>query len=303
MDHCLTIGPILFHWPPDTWRDFYFRIADEAPVETVYVGEVVCSKRAPIYEHHYEEVTARLKKAGKKVVFSTLGEVMIRHDRRMVEELCALKDEMIEANDASALWHLSGRPHAIGPFVNVYNEETLKLLVQKGARHVCLPPELPATALAIMANKAGELAVTTEVQVYGRVPLALSARCYHARAHGRIKDNCQFVCVKDPDGMELKTMKGAPFLAINGIQTMSYTCLNLAREMHEMKNMSITRFRLSPHSHDMVETAKLFRSVLDGAVSADEIESRLAETGVQAPFSNGFYHKKAGHVWSRRQSL
>ncbi|HUI94161.1 MAG TPA: U32 family peptidase, partial [Xanthobacteraceae bacterium] len=36
----LTLGPVLFNWPADRWRDFYVRIADEAPVDRVCVGEV-----------------------------------------------------------------------------------------------------------------------------------------------------------------------------------------------------------------------------------------------------------------------
>jgi collagenase-like PrtC family protease len=294
----LTIGPVLFHWPAGKWRDYYFRIADEAPADTVYIGEVVCSKRSPFYEPLYEEVSERLKRGGKKVVFSTLAEVMIKRDRKSVEGLCSLDDTLIEANDASALWFLSGRPHAVGPFLNVYNEDALTFLALKGAEHICLPFELPAQSLSAMAKKGNELVVTTEVQIYGRIPLALSARCYHARAHGRVKDNCQFVCEKDPDGMELKTMQGKPFLTVNGIQTMSYTCLNLAQEVEEMKNMGITHFRLSPHSHDMVETAKLFRSLLDNAVSPEDIAARLRETGLKVPFSNGFYHKKEGYKWN-----
>jgi collagenase-like PrtC family protease len=296
----LTIGPILFHWPAEKWRDFYFRIADEAPADTVYVGEAVCSKRAPFYEPLYEEVFARLKRAGKEVVFSTLAEVTIKRDRRIVEEMCGPGAALVEANDASALWFLSGRPHAIGPYLNVYNEDALAFLALKGAAHICLPFELPARALSVMAAKGGELAVTTEVQVYGRIPLALSARCYHARAHGRVKDNCQFVCEKDPDGMELKTVQGKPFLAVNGIQTMSYTCLNMAQEIGEMTSMGITHFRLSPHSHDMVAPAKLFRALLDGAASPEDVTAGLRETGLNVPFSNGFYHKAEGYGWRER---
>ena len=43
----LTLGPVLYHWAPERWRDFHYRIADEAPVDTVVVGEAVCSKRTP----------------------------------------------------------------------------------------------------------------------------------------------------------------------------------------------------------------------------------------------------------------
>ena len=40
---------------------------------------------------------------------------------------------MVEVNDASALIDLGGRPHAIGPFMNVYNERTVALLARGGA--------------------------------------------------------------------------------------------------------------------------------------------------------------------------
>lgn len=293
----LTIGPILFHWPAEQKRDFYYRIADEAPVDTVYLGEVICSKRAPFFERHYADVAGRLQKAGKKVVFSSLAEIMIKRERKMTEGLCALEEYPVEANDSAALYHLRGKPHYIGPLFNVYNEDTLTFLALNGATHITLPPELPAGSLAVLAREANILDVSLEVQVYGRLPLALSARCYHARAHGRVKDNCQFVCEQDPDGMELKTLTGKPFLAINGIQTLSYTCLNLLRELDDLQDMGIGSFRLSPQSHDMAETAKLFRKVIDGIIAPAEAVAKLSETGMQVPFANGFYYGQEGYKW------
>lgn len=293
----LTIGPILFHWPVETKRDFYFKIADEAPVDTVYLGEVICSKRTPFFEPHYEEVVARLENAGKRVVFSTLAEVTGKLDRKVVHNRAGTQNVFIEANDVSALWYLDGRPHAIGPFLNVYNEDTLGFLARKGARHVTLPPELPASAIAALGKEAKTLNVSVEVQVYGRIPLALSARCYHARAHGRIKDTCRFVCEEDPDGMDLKTLEGESFLAINGIQTLSWPCLNLMNDMEDMQNAGISAFRLSPHSHDMTETARLFRAVLDGKMDSQEATARLKDIALAVPFSNGFYHGREGYKW------
>ena len=41
----LTLGPLLYHGSAEQRRDFYFRIADEAPVSTVYIGETVFSNR------------------------------------------------------------------------------------------------------------------------------------------------------------------------------------------------------------------------------------------------------------------
>ncbi len=292
----LTLGPVLFHWPVEDWRDIYFRIADEAPVDAVYLGEVICHKRAPFIAPHLDEVADRLKAAGKRVVFTTLAEVMLRAERRLVEAVCAIEDHLVEANDASALWHLAGRPHHVGPYLNVYNEDTLGVLAGKGARHVCLPAELPAPALQALGAAAGALGVSLEVQVFGRVPLALSARCYHARLHGRTKDSCQYACEADPDGLALETLEGTPFLAINGVQTLSHSCLNLAGELADLLVMGITGFRLSPHGCDMVAVADIFRDVLDDELGADDAGAKLAALDPPGPFANGFFHGLPGRA-------
>ena len=152
--------------------------------------------------------------------------------------------------------------------MNVYNERTVAVLARGGACNICLPAEMPASAVRSLCAQTADLGVTLEVQVFGRLPLALSARCYHARAHGRTKDSCQFVCENDPDGMQLRTLEDKPFLAINGIQTLSNDYLNLIGELADLQAMGVSRFRLSPHSCDMVEVATIFRAVLDRSIDA-----------------------------------
>jgi O2-independent ubiquinone biosynthesis protein UbiV len=291
----LTMGPLIFHWPADQKRDFWFRVADEAPIDTAYIGETICSKRTPYFDdRQYEQVAQRLERGGKKVVWSTLSEVMIKGDRKIVARTSTRPDAEVEVNDASALWHLSGRPHRIGPALNVYNEETMEFLAAKGASHFCLGPELPATTIAALSEKARQLGVGLEVQVFGRMSLALSARCYHARAHGRTKDDCRFVCEDDLDGMALTTRSNTPLLSINGIQTLSHRYLNLAHETTDLAEMGVTAFRLSPHSCDMVEVATAYRALLDGKSDAEEVDAALLELGVPQPMANGFFHHRPG---------
>lgn len=299
MNGKLTLGPVLFHWPAEKKRDFYYRMADESPVDTVYLGEVICSKRAPFFDQYYADVAERFVRSGKTVVFSSLAEVMILRERKMTEGLCGLEEFEIEANDSAALYHLRGRPHRVGQYFNVYNEETLRHLHENGATHITLPSELSRDSLAVLGKVALSCSVDLEVQVYGRVGLALSARCYHARAHGRVKDNCQFVCEEDPDGMPLKTISGQDFLCVNGIQTLSSTCLNLVHEMKQMTEAGISAFRLSPHDCDMVAVSNCFSDVLSGSMDGKEAEEKMRESGVNAPFSNGFYYGIEGRIWSQ----
>ncbi len=287
----VNIGPCLFNWSPKKMKDFYFRIADEAPVDIVFLGEVVCSKRQPFFAPDIPEVAERLTRAGKRVIFSTLALVMTKREMELVREMCTLEGVMIEANDLSACAQLSGTEHALGPFINIYNEGTLKVMEQQGASHVSLPGELSRQSLSALAKVA---TAHLEVQVFGRLPLALSARCYHARSHGLAKDSCQYVCDKDPDGMDLDTLDGDPFLAVNGIQTMSYTCANLMGELDDLQQMGINHFRLSPHDTDMVEVAKIYRNVLDEECEPAEAIEKLDMLMNAIPFANGFYYASEG---------
>jgi len=291
----LTLGPVPFHWSPEKMRDFYACIADEAPVDTVYLGEVICSKRAPFFEAEIPETAERLERGGKRVVLSSLAEVMLARERKATAGLAGMDGAEIEINNAAGLYSRGARPHRIGPFMNAYNEDTIAWMARNGATHVCLPAEMPAEAVKVAAQAAGSLGVGVEFQVFGRAPLAVSARCYHARSHGRTKDNCQFVCENDPDGMPLSTLDGRPFLRVNGIQTLSETYVSLLAEAEALVEMGVGHLRLMPQAVDMVAVAQVFRNCLDGRVDLQAAESELAALCPQTTFSNGFYHGVAGY--------
>jgi collagenase-like PrtC family protease len=286
----LTLGPVLFNWSPEDWRDFYFRIADEAPLDIVAVGEVVCTKRLPFFAPHLPAVVERLSAAGKEVVLSTLSLVMTERETAAIRDLAQESPFLVEANDNAALSLLASRPHVVGPAINVYNAATLRALARRGAVRAALPCELPAAALRQLAT--GDLPL--EVQVFGRAPLAISARCYHARIENLHKDGCRFVCEKDPDGLSVETIEGVPFLAVNGVQTLSHACISLASHLDDLKAMGIAHFRLSPQRIDMVAVARVFAEALAGRIAPAEADARLRPLCREMPLSDGFYRGLAG---------
>ncbi len=290
----LTLGPVLFNWKPERLRDFYFRVADEADVDTVHVGEVVCSKRSPFFDPIIPEVVERLTAAGKEVVLSSLALIMTDRELETARGLAEGGGVMVEANDISVAALMAGRPFVAGPLLNIYNEGTLAALAAMGAVRACLPAELAADAVATLAARSG---VEIEVQAFGRLPLAISARCYAARARNLTKDGCQYVCADDPDGMEVETLDEVPFLAVNGTQTMSFHTMDLLGDLGGLAARGVGRFRLWPHTFDMVAVAALFRSVLAGRTAVAEGESRLAVLCPGAEFANGYIHGKSGHLF------
>ncbi len=288
----LTLGPLLFHWTPEKRRDFYFRIADEAEVDCVYLGEVVCSKREPFFAPYVDAVAERLEAAGKQVVRSTLA--LMTLDREVAEaRALALSGALVEANDVACLQEIGDRPHVVGPYINVFNEGAYDFVVGGGAVRIVLPVEITAPAVRVLAGRA----VETELLVFGRQPLSVAMRCYHARSHGLTKDACQFVCGLDPDGLPADTLDGQGLLTVNGTQTLSNGYLVLLQDLAALRAMGVTHFLLSPQDIDMVAVARIHRAVLDGKRAADEAGMDLRALTGAIPWQNGFLHGKEGLAW------
>jgi collagenase-like PrtC family protease len=285
----LTIGPVLFNWSADALVDFYARIADEAPVERVVVGEVVCSKRLPFFADRIPSIVERLERAGKTVALTSLALPTLERERRAARELALGSDREVEIEDLTLMrWMTPEKPFAVGPLVNVYNEQTLAYLVGRGARRFCAPPELPIASVETLARAARGLGAALEVWSYGRIPLAISSRCYHARVHSLSKDSCQFVCGQDLDGLPVKTLDGDDFLIVNGVQTLSYVHCALIGDLDRLAAAGVAALRLSPHSGDFVAVTQAFADVAEGRISAEEGLARLKTIAPAADFSNGF---------------
>ncbi len=295
----LTLGPVLFNWSPEVWRDYYFRVADEAPVDTVYVGEVVCSKREPFFEPHRQAVIERLQRAGKTVVLSSLALMTTEREIQSLQEAAA-SGLLVEANDVAALSVLAGRPFVVGPFINVLNEGARDFMTRQGAVRIVVPVEITQSAVALLAQ--GAKTPPIEMQVFGRQPLAVSMRCYHSRAQGRDKDHCRLACAADADGLSIETMDGQPILAVNGTSVLSQGYVLLLDEMLALQKQGVSYFRLMPHTQDMVQIATLFRAVLDGKESPDSAQEKLRLIVPNVPFINGFMHTAAGMRWVDRAS-
>ena len=291
----LTVGPILFNWTPERIVDFYARIADDAPVDRVVVGELVCSKRLPFYANRLPEIVERLERAGKVVALTALALPTLERERRAAAELASETERQVEIEDLTLLDRLTPEhPFAVGPLVNVYNERTLAFLVRRGAGRFCLPPELPVRSVATLAKAAREAGAKLEVWAYGRIPLAISSRCYHARVRGLHKDSCQFVCGEDPDGLTVRTLDGADFLAVNGVQTLSHVYANLVGDLDRLAAAGVAALRLSPHSGDFVAVTRAFADAAAGRISAGEAMARLRAVAPAADFSNGFLFGERG---------
>lgn len=293
-----TLGPLFFNWSPEKVRDFYFRIADESVVDVVYLGEVVCSKRQPFLEDDYPEIISRLQAGGKEIVISTLA--LVTSDRELnVIESNANSGYQIEANDVACLQALAGRPHIVGPFINVFNKSTRDFMIRNNAQRIVLPVEMNASGIDIVTEK-GKV-IDTEVMVFGRQPLSVAMRCYHARSHGVNKDSCQFVCGLDPDGLAAETLDGQSILTVNGTQTMSHGYVVLLHELNQLQAMGVSHFRLSPQDVDMVEVSRLYRAVLDKKIDPDEAISQLRTMTAFVPYINGFMHAQEGMSWSENR--
>lgn len=263
----LALGPILFFWPRDTVFGFYAGIAEDTRVDRVYLGEVVCSRRAQIRIQDWLGLARDLKAAGKDVVLSSLALVESEGDLKALRKLvdaAATEGYRVEANDLGAVRLCAGTvPFVCGTHLNIYNADTLAWFASQGAVRWVPPLESSHHAVAAVMASAPD-GMETEVFAHGRLGLALSARCFTARHYNLTKDDCQFRCLDHPDGITLDTREGQHFLAMNGIQTLSAQSQCLLDAVGGLAAMGVGALRLSPQSHGMDAIIRAYDAVRRG---------------------------------------
>lgn len=253
----LSVGPLLYHWQREDVFAFYRELASQ-PVDCVYLGEVVCAKRRALKQADWSAIAAELEDAGKEVIFSTLALMEAESELSALGRIVG-GEHTIEANDMAAVQLAGGRPFVAGPHLNVYNGQTLRLLGALGARRWVAPLELDTAAIGELLSERPD-GLECEVFAYGRVPLAFSARCFSARVRQRNKDDCDFVCGENPDGLTVYTREREPLFALNGVQVQSAQVRNLIERVSDLAGAGVQILRLSPHSDAAVPFAQVIEA-------------------------------------------
>lgn len=288
----LSLGPLLYYWDSEKVNAFYDSVA-RSPVDIVYLGETVCSRRHLLRLDDWLEVAKRLSDAGKEVVLSTQTLIESESDLKTLRKITGNVNFRVEANDMGAVRLLANRvPFVAGTTLNIYNPQTLQLLAGMGAMRWVMPVEMSRSALEAMKQSC-PAGVETEAFAYGRLPLAFSARCFTARHHNLQKDDCQFRCLDYENGLTLKTREGQPFLTLNGIQTMSARVYNLLGEFEEMRAAGVDVVRISPQAYHTEKILHLFRETLEQRIPPSLALTKMEKLMPEQP-CNGYWHGKPG---------
>jgi len=288
----LSLGPVSYFWPKAELLAFYERIA-ETPVDIVYLGETVCSKRRSLEPEEWLELGERLQAAGKEVVLSSLALLEAGSELGGVRRLCRNGRFPVEANDIGAVQMLGGeRSFIAGPALNIYNLGTLEKLAGLGLKRWVMPVELSADTLRDFLARMPP-GIETEVFAYGRLPLAYSARCYTARHHDLPRDDCQFRCADYADGLLLSTQDRQAFLILNGVQTQSALSMCLLEHLPALTAMGVDVLRISPQSRHTVQVIDLFHDCLSDEALLEQACSRITELMPTGP-CDGYWTGGAG---------
>jgi collagenase-like PrtC family protease len=294
----LALGPLRYYWPRQSVLDFYAGVADSA-VDIVYLGETVCARRRELRLADWVEIAAMLEGHGIEVVLSTLPLIEAEADLRLVRRIVQQERFRVEANDMGAVRLLAqrrdGKGFVAGATLNVYGPQTLTLLAAEGAMRWVAPPEMAAATLVAL-TAAAPPDVETELLVWGRLPLAYSARCFTARHFNLQKDQCEYRCLGLADGLPLATRDGVPFLNLNGIETQSAGVCNLVAELPALEAAGVDVARVNPQGEGTLDVLAAVGDLLAGKVDARSAYDRLWSR-MPGPPCNGFWHGSYGANW------
>lgn len=293
----LSLGPVLFYWERKKLLDFYADMARQ-PLDVIYLGETVCSKRRDMQLGDWLELARDLARTTPaQLVLSGLTLVEAASELAALRRLCDNGELLVEANDMGAVQYLAGKglPFVGGPALNLYNGYALAELVKSGMIRWVPPVEASGALIRCAREQLVELGVqlpAIEIFAYGYLPLAYSARCFTARAENRPKDDCQFCCQNYPEGIPLLSQEGEPIFTINGIQTLSAAVSNLLADYSALVDSGADILRLSPRAAGMAEVIAAFDIVRNGAMPP------LAVDGC-----NGYWHGEPGMLRAEEAGL
>ncbi|WP_144210392.1 U32 family peptidase [Shewanella donghaensis] len=289
----ISLGAINYCWDKATVEQFYDKAA-QSQVDTVYLGETVCSRRRIIKFQDYLTFAKTLKQSGKNVVLSTMALIEAQSELTELKKYIDNGDFIIEANDMAAvqLAKEAKLPFICGPTINNYNRASLDILHKMGMQRFVMPFELSKTWLETVI---GEKKPGFEIEImgHGYIPLAHSARCFTAKHFNLSKDNCETICQKHPKGILAQTQENQNLLRLNGIQTQSASFADLSSEITHMNDMGVDYFRVSPSHIDCVELANgLVNKISDPHHNSANENAEKADVNS----CNGYWFGEAGLI-------
>jgi len=293
----LSLGPVLFYWDRQSTLEFYADMAS-APLDVIYLGETVCSKRRDMGLDDWIGLARELaQQSTAQLVLSGLTLVEAASELSSLRRLCDNGELLVEANDLGAVHYLSekGLPFVGGPALNLYNGHALAELVRSGMQRWVPPVEISGAMIRDARAQLSRLDVPVpeiEIFAYGHLPLAYSARCFTARAENRPKDDCQFCCQNYPEGIPLLSQEGEALFTINGIQTMSASVSNLLADYPALVDCGADLLRLSPRASGMTEVIAAFDAVRKGSLPPLAVEG-----------CNGYWHGQPGMLRAEEAGL
>ncbi|KGK00580.1 U32 family peptidase [Thalassotalea sp. ND16A] len=283
-----SLGANQYYWPKATIAEFYQQAAT-SNADIIYLGETVCSKRRELRQKDWLNLAQELAKTNKQIVLSTMALLEAPSEVMLLQKYCANGEFIIEANDVGAIEFCRQNKveFVCGQAINAYNAPALKRLVGMGMQRWVTPVELGRDWIKQTLDELDRQNLRdkfeVEIQAYGHLPLAYSARCFTARSENRSKDECQLCCINYPSGRLVDSQEDKQLFVLNGIQTMSGDCYNLSNDIASMKNL-IDVIRISPQAENTF-------TILDDFIDR---EQHSEYRKLPANHSNGYWHEIAG---------
>ncbi|MBO8158593.1 U32 family peptidase [Thermosyntropha sp.] len=212
----------------------------------------------------YKKINQKLLKLNKEYPIIIPALPRIQRTGDFVREILHGFEEVLAGNLGTMKWCLDqGTKVRLDYSLNVFNQHTLDYFVQKGAKGVCLSPELSFKQLEDFEDLS-----KAELLVHGELVIMLSRYCHLPYLLGGSRDKCPRHCLKDD--YYIKDAKGYEFPVMTDAYCNYYVfnsrTLCLIEDLPRIKRLFPEGIRIEGrrmNAHQVEETVRIYRNALD----------------------------------------
>lgn len=236
--------------------------------DEVLLRDISCQKRELSIDF-YKKVIKLLKDNNKKIILNT--PLIIRQKDKVFDKFNN-KVDYVELNNLGYFHNIKNSSIILGPHLKLYNWQDSKIFDNTKFDRFVVPYRLTKYQTQDLLKNIKQ---QSEIFVFGLEQIAISWNCFLAPFFEKNRFNCQKICYKYKNGLNISSINKIPLFKTMGTEVFSQKPYSILNEINYLKERGVKYYRINPHvvfeDDELTMRINELKDIIDGKKSFENI--------------------------------